>query len=638
MQQLLCAIKILSIMEFWKCPPCYALVLLILLLGTGYLPVCRLAIVGRCFKNEEGSRCTASNSNWQQDGVCITDKLKKPACHVANTRQFSFIIVAAIAQLGTKTHISNLWIKGAGPGLSWERSTKMRIVKDGYWDLNIEYTYDSNSLLCSNELWCSLNQKALEFRFYRDELGTDGMLGPNFYLHLPVSDSISGYPDFSPPPVYFFPLFDSRKVDVKELSFENPLHFKRENQNVSVTLFYPPSYKQNVHKRYPVVIVFGDNLKYQLVPLLESMYTHEANIEEAFIVAVHNSGPPPYCTYNPFSVIESDPSIYGGNKVWECVTKACQDCMTCYDTRRVEFCDAREFSLKAKRCNNRPRRCSNSAGALLDTIENIILPALSIRTLSRMLIDYPKERISVIGIDGGGLLACFAALTRPLLYKNAACISAPFHWPLRSIDRRESRERQGIGFLLDEVTNRIEVRKELLALYTTQKYYIDVGLDDNKYLPIVDAYNYSDWVVAELEQRLKLNPANLLYFRDVLGGENSEVFLRQTGDYRMLDRIKVPLLFFLKPEGGYSEGYTRSPNITGKQYLERWTSIDKAYNISKHGIQRLDEDSLPNCDEYRVKKPYVVSIPVYLVCLGEWLSIKVSSPSPSIMICEHSMG
>ena len=588
---------------------------LILLLETAFLPFSHAAIVGRCFKNKEGSRCTASNSYWQQDGVCIRDKLNKPACHVPSTRQFSFMLVAAIAELGTKTPIADLWVKGAGPSLSWERTTKMRNVKDGYWDLNIKYTYDSAALLCSNELWCSLNQRALEFRVYRDELGTDGMLGPNFYIHLPVSNSISGHPDFLPPPVYFFPLFDSRKVFFRELRFENPLHFKPKNQHVSTTLFYPPSYKQNVHRRYPVVIVFGSNMKDQLIPLLESMYTHEANIEEAFIIAVHNSGPPPYCEYSPFTVIESDPAIYGGNYVWDCSNdQTCIDCMSCYDTRRVEFCDVKEFSQRARECNNNPHKCSSTAGALLDTIENIILPALSIRTLSRMLIDYPKERVSVIGIGGGGLLACFAALTRPLLYKNAACISAPFHWPLRSLDTRESRERQGIGFLLDEVKERMEVRKELVMLHTTQKFYIDVGVDDNKYLPIVDTYNYSDWVVDELGQRLKLNPANLLYFKSVQGGGNDHVILRQTGDYRMIDRIKVPLLFFLKPEGGYSEEYPRTPIILGKYYLERLAQsvkpVDQASEVGQNSTP-------PNCDEFRVDKPYAVSIPFYLACIGE---------------------
>lgn len=591
--------------------------MLILLSGAGFLPVSRLAIVGRCLMSKEGSRCSASNSYWQKDGICIADKMKKPACHVPNTRQFSFMLVAGIAQLSGEPLMRELWIKGAGPGLSWERSTKMRRVKEGYWDINIKYTYDSNSLLCSNELWCSLNQKALEFRVYRDELGTDSMLGPNFYIRLPVSNSISGHPDFTPPPVYFFPLFDSRRVDVREITFENPLHFKDYNQFVNVTLFYPPSYKQNVHKRYPVVIVFGSNMKDQLVPLLESMYTHEANIEEAFIVAVHNSGQPPYCLYNPFTVIESDPTIYSGNSLWNCGdNQACIDCMTCFDTNRVEFCDAKEFSRRARECNNNPIKCSGTAGALLDTIENIILPALSVRTLSRMLIDYPKERVSVIGIDGGGLLACFAALTRPILYKNVACLSAPFHWPLRSLEKRESRERQGIGFLLSEISDRMEVRKELQTLYTSQIYYIDVGFDDNKYLPIVDPYNYSDWVVGELKRRLKLDPENLLYFRNVLGGENSDVFLRKTGDYRMLDRIKVPLLIFLKPEGGYNEKYPRSPMISGKDYLQRWIDIDTIYNVSKNGIDKASKDSPHSCDEYRREKPYGVSIPVYLATSG----------------------
>lgn len=589
-----------------------------LLLLFSLIPVRQSIVVGTCKNGMEGSKCTAKDAFWQYDGVCKYNALEKSICHVPETRHFSFRLIAVIEQFintNGAMPIKKLWVKGAGPSLSWEKATEMKKVREGHWALEIRYTYDSNALLCLKASHCSLNQKALEFRVYRDEHGQDGMLGPNIYIPLPVSNSISGS---LLPSVPFYPWFDGRHVFTKNFTFYNHLHFVESNRRIKISIFYPPSFKHNVYKRYPVVITFGSTLIKQIVPLLESMYTWEASIEEAVVLSVHNKYMAPYCEFNPFSKITVDPAESGVNRIWKCPAdeyEICEDCMDCLDIHRSEFCDSREFSEQAERCDFNPYTCPGRADAILDNLENIVLPEMAVNTLGRLLIDYPKERISVIGIDGAGALACYAALSRPLMFKNAACLSAPFHWPLTSIDERESRKKQGIGLFLDEISQKMNLSKEYQVLYSTQKYFIDVGERDNVFLPIVDTYNYSDWVVEELKSRLKLDPENLLYYKNVLRAGNSIHHLREHGDHRMVNRIKLPLLYFLKPEGGLDAEHPRSPKITSKDYIKRRKTHN--FTIVTEPVI-IEQDSPENCKEKYIKKSKTVSVSVYVISIGKY--------------------
>ena len=586
---------------------------------TTVVPLC---VTRRCSSSHVGMRCSTPGAFWQKDRVCVfSGGFKKPSCILPHPRNFSFMLVAAISAYGKIKVPNSLWLRGAGPGLYWERTIKMKRLQKGFWGTNISYTYGSDSILCLSQHMCSLNQKALEFRVYRDSAGKRSMNGPNFYVKLPVSNSIVNSVNFKPPFVYFFPSFYGKKVWFKHFQFENLQHFIRKNQLIGVTLFYPPSYLYNVHKRYPVVIVLGKNLHNQMVPLLESMYVYESNIEEAFVVAVRTEEQPPYCSYNPFIVLDEgiQKGNFLGNHVWNCQSSGkslseCKKCMTCYSPLRQSVCDVHEFATRVKDCNNKPDLCQGRGGAILDSIENIVLPELTLRTLSRMLSDFPRERVSIIGIDGGGLLACFAALTRPSVYKNAACLSAPFHWPLRSLKKKENREKQGIGLVLNQVAERMKLYGEARLLYSTQKYYIDVDPNDNKYLPIVNAYNYSDWVVMQLRSKLNLKPANLLYFPYVNGTGNSHVHFIDDGDLRMIDRIKTPLQYFLKPEGGLSEEYPRLIRIGGSDYADRKLLVDSNYSL-KNITENADVSS--DCEKYLPKIQPTISINTFHICIGK---------------------
>ena len=580
------------------------------------------ALVGRCSHDKQGVYCHSPGAYWQRDGICFAEILRTPQCYIPNTVRFSFILVAAIESLGDRRVPFHLWIKGSGPGLSWNTATRMRTLKRGYWDIKIEFTYDSNALLCSHEHWCFLNQKAIEFRFYTGLKGTEDMLGPNCFLRLPVSNSIVHNYDFKPPQVYFFPSFYGKKVVFRHFNLTDPLHFKRENQIINVTLLYPPSYEYNIHKRYPVVIVLGNNLYNQLVPLLESMYYHESNIKEAFLINVQHSGLPPYCAYNPFVIL--DDKVYennANNLIWSCTNsirgEKCMECMTCYNEDRAFGCDLEEFADSVKKCDNKPVSCSGRGGAILDSIQNIVLPELSMMTANRMLSDYPKERISIIGIDGGGLLACYAALSRPLVYRNAACHSAPFHWPLRSISKRENRKTQGIGYLINEMVEKTNVRKELVALFSAQAYYIDVDVADNKFLPVVDTYSYSDWVVAQLKEKLFVKATNIHYNRHVQGSGNSHIHLNRNGDFRIIDRIKHPLKIFLMPVGGFRKDYSRMLQLNGSDFDNHNKSLQLLYNISSADLTINQRDISVDCKKYEVTRPPSVSLELFMSITGK---------------------
>lgn len=586
------------------------------------------AIVGRCSRDRTSNRCKGANAFWQYDGICIDDDdtASSPAtCHVPESWRLSFKLVAAVDQrLNTSgtVPIRNLWIRGAGPKLSWERSIEMTKVQEGHWATDINYIYDSNALLCLKESRCSLNQKALEFRVYRDEHGMDGMLGPNIYVPLPISGSNYGHPGFSPPLVFTYPWFDGKRVLSKVFSFKNPLHFmKYTTPFIKATVFYPPSFQHNLFKRYPVVITFGQHLDKLLIPLLESMYSHESSIEEAFVFAVRAKHPAPFCECSPFTVLEADPSVSGYNYVYKCKSKdkECSDCMTCFHPDRAELCDAEELKYQIERCKMLRVHCPTRADAFLDNIENILIPEMSVRTLGRVMVDFPKDRISIIGMDGVGLLACYAALSRPQVYKNAGCISAPFHWPFRSLTVKESRKEHGIGLVFNEITERMHLRKEFQVLHATQKYYIDVGEYDNDYMPIVEEHNYSDWVVEQLQSRLKIDKKNILYNRNVRWGGNSVFILRRDGDIRLLNRIKLPLLFFLKPEGGLDAAHPRSPVVRAQDYTTRNDKMVPTITVNtKKTTPIAVKNPKINCRDLLQTDSKTVSVPMFLLSIGEF--------------------
>ena len=588
--------------------------------------------VGSCVRNIQGSRCSQPGAQWQHDGVCIIDSSNTGSCHVPDTRVFQFSLVAKIRQknkLNGAKPITKLWVRGSGPTLSWEKPKKM--LKSGRyvdtWSTGITYSSDSNSLLCLNSSHCSLNQGAIEFRIYRDEVGKDSMLGPNFYIKLPISNSMAGALGFIPPQVKVYPWFDSGSVVAQKVSLPYISYFNRAEETIlfNSTILYPPSFQHNIHKSYPLLVMFGTNEPLHIAPLLEHMYIHEASIEEAVIVSIHYLDKAPFCAFNPFT--ENNRGTYN-NVVWNCKTgdKECHTCQTCWDDQRVEKCEKLDFETKSVKCLAY-YSCTGPAGDILDFIQIKLLPELQKRMQNRLQLDFPRgERMSVLGFSGGGLLACFAALSRPFYYKNAACLSAPFQWPIAGLSPPIDRNIEGMGTFMHNLNTTLNIEPTRRALYVSQKYYLDVGEKDNFYLPHIDAHNYTEWVIKLINEVLHLETGTNVVYSNVPNAGNS-YYHHKDGGTEILNRIRYPLIYFIGATGGPNKKFARAPKIDDASFIERGkelgineqdlsTLIDSAGNKSQ-----VKDGSCLDVRRWMSKDRHSsVPVPVFLVTVGKCFS------------------
>ena len=580
--------------------------------------------VGRCFQNVEGSRCHERNKAWQRDGVCMfkgsAGGQPGPVCAVPDKRTFKFAIIAKLRQLkkipGTKP-IIKLWIRGSGPGLSWEKSTEMKKTASALdvWRTELSFDADSGALPCLSSSYCAMNQAALEFRLYRDELAQDGMLGPNTYVPLPISHSLSGAADFMIPEVAIQPWFDGMKITKTEFTISSSMHVtgKEGELEVGVTLLYPPSFDYNIHKSYPLVIMFGAKEAVLITPLLEHMFVHEASIDEVVVASIHYLDAAPFCLLNPFK----------DSEIWRCKTgQTCHQCQSCWDYRRAEPCDKEEFIEKAKKCLT-VAQCGGRGEEILDFIELDLLPNLLERTANRLLLDFPRSRVTIIGYDGAGLLACYAALTRPTVYGNAGCLSAPFAWPLKHLlpDVTETFGMQGVYEL------KLLPQPKLQMEYATQKYFIDTGEKDNFFFPVVNPFHYTERFISSLKEKLKLRDNVNILYSSFPGMDNSYYHFPDSGG-KMLQRMRHPLLFFLGAKGGPSRNFSKMLQITQRSYAERNAKLgisgtDKDVTSTAPGTSGTDHEAHNNsrfCTAHTelAKSKNDVPLPVFLATLGKF--------------------
>ena len=619
----------------------YSLLLVMTIWSVTRFDLCETRIIGKCIKNLEGSRCNMPRSPWQHDSVCIWEG--KHRCHIPESRIFKFSLAARLEQkrnilAGDKKPITKLWIKGSGPGLSLDKPVLMqksaRTV--GTWQTDISYTYDSNALLCVNSSHCSLNQRALEFRVYRDESGKEGMLGPNFYIPLPLSNSMSGLVGISQPRFTVHPWFDGSIITSHKISLlADGLNIVTgERLNINVTLLRPPSFEYNLRKTYPLVVVFGTQEPKRIRPLLEHMFVHEASIKESIVVSIQYLDKAPFCSFNPFTY---DTYELKYSRTWQCKSGKydCYDCQTCWDSQRVEKCDKKDFISKAHSCLSTVN-CVGMADSILDFIEINLLPEIAKRTQNRLQVNFPTQRMSIIGFDGAGLLACYAALSRPLKYENAACMSAPFHWPMTSLKKLANRKLQGIGRLMRELNDSIRITPGLRMQYATQKYYIDIGEHDNFFFPVVDAKEYSQWFIQMLKDVLQLEMNKNIMYSVVPGAGNSYMYYyHRRGSTEVFNRIKTPLLFFLRSEGGPNLDFPRMPTIGLTAFAERKTELE----MSQTDLEADDDSTLSSqfnqttissthCSSLRSRRqsPTGVPVSVYLLSISKcvWHCIKLT--------------
>lgn len=566
-----------------------------------------LRSVGSCEKKL--SKCRGKK--WHHDAVCSFDK----QCIVVSEREFSFKVVAKMRQpkYGKESEkaVKSLWMRGNGPGLSWDKPVQLRRSGSAVdsWKTEIKYRSSSDSLLCASGDYCFSNQKALEFRLYRDQMGRDDMLGPNFYVELPLSESMQGTNSFLAPSLTVYPWFDGKEVLKREFEIDSSLHVTGRvwGFNTKLDVLYPPSFEHNSRKRYPLVLYLGYDVQ-AFIPLLEYAFVHEAHIQEALVVGIRPlEGAAPFSKFSP----------YRDSHVWQCKENSCHTkCVTCWLPRGKDVCDKNEFTFQAKRCLH-PQLKQPCGEQVLDFIEMDIVPKLREVAQERLLVEFPKHRITIMGDFGGtSLLACYAALTRPHVYQNAACLSAPYYWPLSS-SLTDPAPNPGILQTFRNLKEQFKATPALRSAYISQKYYIDISHNQHAILPLVDVYEHTNNFVQQLEETLSLEKGkNILYFT-VPDMALSYAYTGKSATLWVYNRVLPALKFFLRAEGGPNKEGARSRPVLDKTIAEQ----SELYGHLVGGSNQTLAPEQYSCDAHYTapevtSRPTEVPIIFFLPALG----------------------
>ena len=567
--------------------------------------------IGSCKAEELLSSCKSKGQRWQHDAVCTYGG----KCVVVDERQFSFMVTARLRQVKQGKAIKSLWMRGAGPGMSWDKPVELRRSGSSVdsWKTEIKYRSSSDALLCTSADYCFANQKALEFRLYRDQMGKEDMLGPNFFIELPLSGSMEGANNFLAPSVTVYPWFDSDKVLTRRVQIQSSLHVTGfpKTFKTQLTIIYPPSFEYNTRKMYPLVLYLGYAVGL-FGPLLEHAFVHEASIQEAIVVGID-----PMQSFSPFSRL----CPYRDSYLLSCKEKNCiHNCMTCWNIRTEKnVCDKDEFLSQAQAClthlGTAPR-----GEEVLDFIQMDIVPKLRELSQERLLVEFPKHRISIMGsLYGSSLLACHAALTRPHVYQNAACFSAPFYWPLSSSFTNPA-PNPGIFQTFRDLEKEFDRTPALRSAYVSQKYYIDVASNENSLLPIIDVYKHTEDFIQQLEETLQLEKGkNILYF--TVPDLARSYMLDKYGTPYVFNRILPAFKFFLKTEGGPSREAARLQSVSDKTIAEQ----NKLYGHLIGGSEQNESSAAhdgESCDaRYTgpggLSRPTEVPIIFFLPALGQ---------------------
>lgn len=566
--------------------------------------------VGPCqAKSAVGSHCFSPDAQWQFDGTCAQLK-DKHRCHVPDTRDFKFELRISIQKLMSSSTsgsrpLEKLWIRGNGLGLSWDTPVKLQKSAKGLglWVIEVGYTYDSKSTLCLKPAHCLFNQRALEFRVYQDKEGKHDMIGPNLLVNLPVQDSMFSK-NFILPTVDVYPWFEGAAITIENVTLTDlPAPFEK----LTASLLFPPSFDYNVRRKYPVVILFGSGEGIRVSPLLETMYSHEASIVETFVINIHYFDSAPFCAFNPYSKANSGTV----NSIWRCKDDhQCKMFKFCWFSE----CDDELFE-EGTRTYLHAVSCSGSGEIMLDIIEERLIPTAKTKASGRLLLNFPKNRLTVIGYDGAGLLACHAAVSRPHIYGNAACLSAPFHWPLNVRPGGDSppADATGISKALSNASEEFLFYPEKRAFYMSQKYYIDYGEKDNDFFPLIKARQYIQWVIDKLKIEFGVLPENILYFKRVLRSCNN-YFTHADGGTEVLNRIRMPLLFFFGAEGG--------PNVAFPSLILPIQGMDPDEEVEEEEDESvIPEECLLQFQIFQRKNEKTNSVPlaILLIYVGEYL-------------------
>lgn len=371
-----------------------------------------------CITKVDGSSCRSIDRSWQRDGVCQYKAGSYERCVAPDTRKVELLIIARHRSLSLRQGpaVKDMYIRGTGPGLSWENSIKMSksATAIDVWSLKLSYTIDSDGLPCIESTHCTLNQQALEFRIYKDSFGSQGMKGPNFYIHLPsISNSILGAISFRIPSVTVYPWFNGEVITERSFTMKaSPLLIPvQEEVGFNCTLLYPPSYNENVRKKYKLVIIYGRSNYYR--PLLEYLFVHEGSVNEVVVLMVDPIAGHQYSML-PFNNYELQCQ---GTSLQEC-----SSCQTCWVTNRLYTCEKEEFIAKSKRCLFF-KSMEGIGDYLLESTIAELTQKVQEYVSTRLLYDPPKHRLTLIGHTDMGVSVFSKAITNPEYIQYVASFS-----------------------------------------------------------------------------------------------------------------------------------------------------------------------------------------------------------------------
>ena len=502
--------------------------------------------LGQCQGKTYADRCTGPSG---QHGVCVhiwTSKGRELLCLAPNKHNFQFRIEAKYSSMSIKSRggppVTKMFIRGSGPGLSWSKSVEMRkpATSLSTWTADFQYTSGLVGMGCTSSQRCSFNQRAFEFRIYRDRDANEEMEGPNFYIQLPLSDSMKDSRLYITPKTTVYPWFNTKKCLVQTFEYTLRSRFLEIEIQIQATLVYPPSYRENVLKKYPIVVMF-DNYGKHYIPQLEYLFVHTGLVEEALVVVVSPDTLLKNTVHGNYSMLPFD------SYSLECKSDDCTRCQVCWKENRTRQCQTDEFRLRSKQCLYFKHNRGTSEDLLTEIITSLIRKVQE-ATDKRAKFDTPRERITLVGHSETAVAVFWIGLLRPDLVANVAAISPKFHLPLTSDYKLERK----ILKKMDDLALKFNEHGGQQLLYSTQKYYFSQGEKDDLKFPFVNVKSTTLGVIRKLKHKFRMEDRQNIMFR-ITPGESVVYPTSSKQLLPLVSHIKPFMMYFHKTDGGTSK-------------------------------------------------------------------------------------
>lgn len=275
----------------------------------------------------------------------------------------------------------------------------------------------------------------------------EDMLGANFAIKFPISQT-SSYFDTMPSYITH-PWFYEQTGDLQTFVIESKYIGKRRN----VTIYTPPSFNENVYKTYPAILVFDLRLEFAtfLKRNMEGPITPYGQSDEYILIG--------FGDYN--GTERTDLLTPTAGPFLDCINGTFGDnCGGCIPVDAND--NATEFMRYLRDFCGKILIIGGRGDDTLDFLIKEALPVAKQKLNARLLNDH----LGVMGYSLGGLMACYAAWTRPHVFSFAACQSPSFWWPYNNA----SMDAVEFDFLNKTLRDPVFQRSR-----TNQRIYLDAG-------------------------------------------------------------------------------------------------------------------------------------------------------------------